>query len=117
MDLLNQAFELVRKNDLVKLGKEHGKDVEESGANIEPLAVDEFCGEPDQLIGNPIKIQTKGRKSDKEKEIVGGNSRCKSGIEMKRNPRKCKTCGGENHDRLNCPKKKAEQSSPQNNFS
>ncbi|RZC69434.1 hypothetical protein C5167_032543 [Papaver somniferum] len=65
MDLLNQAFELVRKNDLVELGKEHGKDVEESGADVEPLAADGLCGEPDQLVPNEEACASSPAKKDR----------------------------------------------------
>lgn len=102
IDLLNQAFEQVRLVDVVELGKEHGKDVEEC-ADIEPLVVNSSCSvlavvaneescasSPAKKIGDPRKFPTKG----KENEIIESNSRFKSGIEMNRKPRKCKTCGG-----------------------
>ncbi|MCL7037084.1 hypothetical protein MKW94_030252 [Papaver nudicaule] len=114
---INERVQLI---DIVELGKEHGKDVEESYTGIESVVLpqgvpdvvsnEESCASsPAKKIGDPRKCQTKGRKSDKEKEMAEGNSRCKSGIEMQRKPRRCKCCDATGHDARNCPTKKAEQ--------
>ncbi|KAI3987451.1 hypothetical protein MKX01_042455 [Papaver californicum] len=99
MDFLNQAFEKVREIEMVELGQEHGKDMEEElCANGEPLIADksstineliannESCASSHamNILGNPCISQTKGRKSDKAKETAEGNSSYKSGIESKK---------------------------------
>ncbi|KAI3909336.1 hypothetical protein MKW92_009171 [Papaver armeniacum] len=96
MDLLNQAFEKVMEIHMLELGQELGNNMEELGANVEPIK-----------MGNPRISQTKGRKSDKKKASAEGNSRFKSGIELNKKVRTCRTCKevNANHDSLNCPMK------------
>ncbi|KAI3842970.1 hypothetical protein MKW92_010906 [Papaver armeniacum] len=122
MGFLNQAFEKVREIEMVELGQEHGKDMEEElCANVEPLIVDksstifelvsndESCASSPakKILGNPRISQTKGRKSDKDKAAAAeGNSRIKSGIESKKKDRICRTCKLTGHDTRNCPTKK-----------
>ncbi|KAI3969776.1 hypothetical protein MKW92_012425 [Papaver armeniacum] len=124
MDLLNQAFEKVMEIDMLELGQELGNNMEELGANVEPIvthksytmnesvANDESCASsPAKKMGNPRISQTKGRKSDKEKASAEGNSRFKSGIELNKKVRTCRTCKevNANHDSRNCPMKKQTQ--------
>ncbi|KAI3877127.1 hypothetical protein MKX03_014477 [Papaver bracteatum] len=89
MDFLNQAFEKVKEIDIVELGREHGKDMQN-----ELLPNDGLCisASTNMTIGNPRISQTKGRKSDKEKTTATEDLRFKSG-----------------HDSRTCKKKKDDQ--------
>ncbi|KAI3882515.1 hypothetical protein MKX03_023908 [Papaver bracteatum] len=124
MALLNQAFEKVMEIDMLDLGQELGNDMEELGSNVEPIVIDKSytmnesldnddscASSPTKKKGNPRISQTKGRKSDKEKETAESNSRFNSGIELNKKVRTWRTSKEVkvNHDSRNCPMKKQTQ--------
>ncbi|KAI3996988.1 hypothetical protein MKX01_021264 [Papaver californicum] len=80
LDFLNQAFEKVREIEMVELGQEHGKYMEEELSNDDSCA----SSPTKKILADPRILQTKGRKSDKAKEISEGNSLYKSGTESKK---------------------------------
>ncbi|MCL7045413.1 hypothetical protein MKW94_019518 [Papaver nudicaule] len=106
---------------MAELGRELGTEIEEeSCANVEPLVPDASCTNNEvvdndescasspakKILGDPRISQTKGRKSEKSKSGVEGNSRIKSGIETKKKTKTCKSCGATGHDSRTCKKRK-----------